>query len=637
MCGITGYTIFNKVSEKSYILDMVTSLDRRGPDSNDYVLLEDYGNTYALGHTRLSIIDVSELGNQPMENEKYFLVLNGEVYNYEAIRKDLIHKGVRFTSHTDSEVVLEAITYFGIDKALSLFKGMWAFSLYDKNSGETLLCRDRIGVKPLYYYFKDNTLLYGSELKSIMAYPKFKKEIDKKSLSYFLKYGYINAPNSIFKNTFKVLPGEYILFDKFGEQVSKTYWSVEATYEENKHLKAQNLEKGIDDSLKRLNDVLCESFNLRMVSDVPVGVFLSGGVDSSLLVSLLRNELNYDIDTFTVGFDVKEYDESNWAKIASKHLKTNHNELICTEKDALELIYQLPKVYDEPFGDSSAIPTMLVSRFARQKVKVGLSADGGDELFFGYNRYKTIDKLNKAVYKNILSKTLNILPNRLPENLYGLIKNFKTIPGFKDKITKFKNVINSKDLHSMYDASLSYFTNDELSLLLGEKMFDKSSVNINYDHIEDLTFVTDLKNYLPGDILAKVDRASMAYSLEARDPFLDHSIIKFSAETPLQFKYKDGEKKYILKKLLEKHLPKDYVYREKKGFGIPIDKWFNGELKPIVNHYLSEVKLKQHNLFNISYVQFLLKNYYANKGVNSHKIWFLLMFQMWFDEWITNA
>lgn len=637
MCGIAGFILFNNINEENHIQNMINSLKRRGPDSDNYNVVKNYGNTYVLGHTRLSIIDLSELGNQPMENDKYIIVLNGEIYNYQTIREDLINKGIKFTSLTDTEVVLECITYYGIEKALIQFRGMWAFSILDKESGKIILCRDRIGVKPLYYYYHNDCLLFGSELKALMSFPYFEKNIDKTSLFTFFKYGYINAPNSIFRNTHKVLPGEYIVFDNNGAFTKQQYWSIESIYQQKIQLCKYNSAIGLDSYLERLNDTLCDSFNLRMVSDVPVGVFLSGGVDSSLLVSLLKNDLKYNLDTFTIGFDIKEYDESYWARQIAKHLNTNHNEFICTEKEALELIYELPKVFDEPFGDSSAIPTMLVSRFARQKVKVSLSADGGDELFFGYSIYKKLDTINQTKYKAILGKMLNIIPDDLPESIYEYVKKIKLIPGFKDKVVKLKNILNSKNLASMYDSSLSYYTNDELKKLLGENFVENNNNENIYDNVHDLTFLTDLQNYLPGDILTKVDRASMAFSLEARDPFLDHHIIEFAAETPFKFKFNNGEQKYALKKLLERHLPENLIYRDKKGFAIPIDKWFHGDLKPIVTYYLSEAKLNEHGLFNNNYIQDLLIKYYKNKGINSHKIWFLLMFQMWYEEWIKNT
>ena len=636
MCGITGYVKFKTIDHNiAPIEKMVDSLYRRGPDSNNKTIIHDFNNTYAFGHTRLAIIDISNHGIQPMENEKYIIVLNGEIYNYKEIKKRLETCNITYHSKTDTEVVLEAITHLGIDKALSLFRGMWAFAIFNKKTGETILCRDRVGVKPLYYYTSEDELVFGSELKSIVKYTDFPKEIDKESLAYFFKYGYINAPKTIYKNTYKVHPGEYIVIDKNNRVSKKNYWSLEKTYGKNIIKKEENFNIGLSANLDTLNDVLCESFDLRMVSDVPVGVFLSGGVDSSLLASLLKNELNYNIDTFTIGFDVKEYDESKWAKIASDTLKTNHHQLICTEEDALNLIHQIPKVYDEPFGDSSAIPTMLVSQFARKNVKVALSADGGDELFFGYNRYKTIDKLNQSFYKRIVGKTLNILPDYTPKFFHNLIKKKKQIPGFKDKIVKLKNVLNANGISKMYDAAVSYYTDDELSLLFNTKIDTQKQYTTSFsDKIEDLSFITDFKNYLPNDILVKVDRASMAFSLEARDPFLDHKIIEFAAATPLEFKYKNGEKKYILKKLLERHLPQDYIYREKKGFAVPIDKWFHGDLKPLINHYLSPEMLNKHNIFNKNFVQTLLNDYYNNKGINSHKIWFLLMFQMWYEEWM---
>ena len=627
MCGITGYIKYKTNTKDGDIDDMIQVLYNRGPDSFGKKCFNKFNNFYAMGHSRLSIIDLSDSGSQPMENNKYIISFNGEIYNYKNIRDLLKKNNVQFVTNSDTEVVLEAIKYYGFQKALKQFHGMWAFSLFNKENGELILSRDRMGVKPLYYFNSEKDFIFGSELKSIYKYPNFKKNIDKTSLSQYFKYGFIAAPKSVFKDTFKVEPGQYIKIDCNGEITKYKYWGIVDIISRTKRENSLN-EKN---SINQLRKILIKAFKLRMVSDVPVGVFLSGGIDSSLLVSILAKELNYDLNTFTIGFDEKEYDESHWAKNIASHLGTNHNELICTEKDALELVSELPKIFDEPFGDSSAIPTMLVSKFAKKKVKVALSADGADELFFGYDRYETIYYFNRLKKNNkLFLSIIKMIPDKIIYLLFKLLKPLYNPLGLKDKIKKIKNIISSKTISNMYDELITYFNKEDLSKLLGGNYSCKI---ISNDNIGELTFLTDSHNYLPGDILTKVDRSSMFYSLEAREPFLDQSIIDFSQSLPFSQKYRKGEKKYILKKLLENYLPKDFIYRKKKGFAVPIDKWLHGALKPIVNEYLNAAKLNEHGILNTKFVLRLVNDYYNKKGVNSHKIWFLLIFQMWYEEW----
>lgn len=637
MCGIVGYTTFNSLYNENFIGPMVKSIERRGPDASAVSIIRKFENCNYFGHTRLSIIDTSSQGNQPMENGKFLIILNGEIYNYQSIKDKLLDIGVEFKSNSDTEVVLEAISCWGLAEAIKMFRGMWAFSLYNKLNGEIVLCRDRIGVKPLYYSFNGDILLYASELKAIMAYPKFEKKISNEGLNSYFRYGYINAPNTIFENTFKVEAGSYIIFSKKGNITLNKYWDIENIVKNSTINKSKIEKEGFDNTKKKLKNILIESFGLRMVADVPIGVFLSGGTDSSMLASILKEELGFNIDTFTIGFEEPEYDESSWGKKVAKHLSTNHNELICTEKDALDLIPELPQVYDEPFGDSSAIPTMLVSKFARESVKVALSADGGDELFFGYNRYKTVDKINKLPLKSSISWLIKNIPKGTSDKVYNLIHPVLKIPNFKDKYSKLEKVFSSNGLQEMYDGSLTYFSNDELQKLINyDFVFENKSELTGIKDIDNFVLITDCLNYLPNDILTKVDRASMSFSLEAREPFLDHKIIEYSASIPLKYKYFKGEKKYILKKMLEEYIPKEYIYRSKQGFGIPIDSWLRGCLKPLVYDFLSKDNLLEHQLLNIEYVNKLINDYYKDKGVNSHKIWFLLMFQMWYKTWIDN-
>lgn len=616
MCGIVGIIDYTKTSDISILENMRDSLFSRGPNDAG---LEFYENSFCqvgLGHRRLSILDLSSLGHQPMSYEHLTIVFNGEVYNFQAIKQELQFLGYEFISHSDTEVILKAFYHWGIE-CVSKFRGMFAFSIYDKKENKVYLFRDRVGVKPLYCFYKDDIFLFASELKALYQHPSFEKIIDTKAVSLFLQFGYIQAPYSIFKNTFKLEPAHYLEYDlSYKSFKIKQYWEVLDSYKKEK----ENSYENAKDELEKL---LQESFALRTVSDVPIGTFLSGGVDSSLVTAILQHNMSNKLSTFTIGFEDKSYNEAGFAKNIANYLNTNHTEYYCSNQDAMNIIPTLPTIYDEPFGDSSAIPTILVSQIAKKSVSVILSGDGGDEVFCGYSsyslfesRFKKIDVLPKAMIKKIL--------NCIPDPLYAL---YNMNEKYYLKYLKFKNTLEHGDIANMYKVANSVFTKHEVeSVLKNNYFYIKDDIVKDISHLERM-MVSDFKGYLCDDILVKVDRASMSVSLEAREPLLDHKIIEYAARLPIEYK-KD---KRILKDILSNYIPRNLFERPKAGFGIPINDWLRKELKYLLDEYLNEEEIKRSNIFNEHYVQELKRLFLEGKN-NDRKIWTLLMFQMWYKE-----
>jgi len=574
------------------------------------------------------------------------ITYNGEVYNFKEIRKELESLGYTFKSHTDTEVVLKAFHKWGIN-AVHKFRGMFAFAIWDKRNKKLTLVRDRIGVKPLYWYFKDGLFMFSSELKALHKHPKFKKQLNLKGLTLYLQYGYITAPYTIFENTYKLLPGHYLEIDLKGNIKIEPYWEIEDFFLKGIEEKEKWLKRSEEELTEELEELLTESFKLRMVADVPVGMFLSGGIDSSLVCALLTKE-GYKLKTFTIGFYEKEYNEAYYAKKVAEYLGTEHTEIYCTPKEAYEIIPKLPEIYDEPFGDSSAIPTFLVSKLAKSQVKVSLSADGGDEQFCGYTRYtftaNRISKLANSPLKDLLVKILETIG---VENLYTLYKTFRFVfPKYtnaRDKVAKLISTLKEKEPLKQYDTSLKYFLSDDLKNLivvdfsLENQLFKLKPLEekVDLSKVDPLILFMyyDLKTYLPDDILVKVDRATMGVALEGRDPFLDHKILEWSSQLPIKFKYRNRKTKHLLRKILYKYLPKELIDRPKQGFSAPIYEWFKKELKILFKEFLNESKLKKDGLFNVSKVQQILRDYLDNKRVNHNKLWVLFIFQLWKERW----
>lgn len=644
MCGIVGCYNFICEDHIQVLTSMRDSLTHRGPD--DAGVYFDDVNRVGLGHRRLSILDLSILGHQPMSNEEgsVWMVYNGEVYNFKEIREKLISKGFTFKSNSDSEVILKAYLQWGIE-CVKEFIGMFAIAFWDNRVKTLYLLRDRIGVKPLYYYYKDGRLLFGSELKALMAHPGFPKEIDYSILPSFLRYGYIPTPHTIFQHTFKLKPGHYLCLQ--GKEISEVkYWDA------NDYYLQEPLAGDEDEIAEELEALIIDSSKYRLLSDVPIGIFLSGGIDSTTLTALLQENTNSKLKTFSIGFYENGYDEAQWARKVAQYIDTDHTEYYVSGKECLDVIEMLPQIYDEPFGDNSGIPTLILSRLTRQNVTVALSADGGDELFGGYKHYKTINFLNNSFLRlpqSLRNKLVGMLNTYTPakaDKIYSMLRPvLPRIKDFKDKYEKYSNIFgacNNEDLTNMYRYNCIKWTDCELDNVLSIDCNNRHRTYFEdtFNTLRDIDFTSqmmavDIKTFLLDDILTKVDRASMSVSLECREPLLDHRLVEYASRIPYSLKYKNGLSKYILRKVLYKYVPKELVDRPKKGFVVPLSDWLKSDLYPILMDYLNEDKLRREGIFNEKMVSLNIKDFFRG-SVSEHKIWFILMFQMWKDRWISQ-
>ena len=645
MCGISGY-----ISHKRITLDTLTMMNdtmyHRGPDDSG-VELYDASNGYTVGFAqrRLSILDLSPLGHQPMHSndKRISVVFNGEIYNFQEIREDLIKSGYSFNSNSDTEVIINGYDKWGID-VVNRFNGMFAIALFDRKEDVVYLVRDRIGKKPLYYELEEGTdgfnLYFASELKPIMARPDFIKDINTPILSRYLFQLCINAPDSIFNNVYKLQPGAILRFDlnrndgrvtyEAGaiSQVSiYKYWDVSTVYKKMQ----ENPVTDYDEAKSELKRLLRKAVELRMISDVPLGTFLSGGYDSSLTTAIAQELSNEPVKTFSIGFNEEKYNEAKFAKEVSNYLGTDHTELYISEEDMYDMVNSIPKYYDEPFADSSQVCTMLVSKLARERVTVAISGDGGDEFFCGYNEYKMVnlaqklDPLGAIVYglSNLpVLKQLNVL-NKLPFKVRVIASN--------------RNPLTKTQLGS--DNYIKLINN----LILGEKVECRFPIEDNYDvkNWQTKRMLVDMDTYLPGDILCKVDRASMKYSLESRCPILDKDVMEYSFRLDHSFKYDNGNKKRILKDIAYDYIPKELLDRPKVGFGVPLDKWLRGPLKEQLLSYADVSFLKKQGIFNPEFTANFVREYIKNgdggpaTGANYSKIaWPFFTFQQWYEEYM---
>ncbi|MCC7402049.1 MAG: asparagine synthase (glutamine-hydrolyzing) [Chitinophagaceae bacterium] len=633
MCGITGFVSLRNTSLKEDLLKMTSSLSHRGPDGEGFYYSNSKDYSVGLGHRRLSVIDLSTAANQPMEFDGLHIVFNGEIYNYNEIRNELIALGHHFLTHSDTEVILHAWKQWG-EECIEKWRGMFAIALFDERSGELTCIRDRAGVKPFYYYLEDGLFLFGSELKSLSAHPAFIKKINPDAVALFLQYGYVPSPYSIFQNTYK-LPAGHILRIKPGSDkvYLKQYWNVYDYYNKPK------LTIALPEAIKETEKILSESFNYRMVSDVPVGVFLSGGYDSSCVTALLQKDRTEKIRTFTIGTTDNKLDEAPYAKQIAAHLGTDHTEYYCTPQEALDIIPDLPYYYDEPFADSSAIPTILVSRLARKKVTVALSADAGDEVFAGYNRYDYISRYGKKIAA--MPKPLRKLAVALMGSVSSeRVPYFRHKRNFHSRYDKLKNLLADPSPAELLRNLNQVFTGEEVKKIFASEVAElptsHTTTKLHQGFKDPLSFMMaiDYETYMVDDILQKVDRATMSVSLEGREPFLDQHIIQWAAQLPSDIKYFKGQKKYILKQIVHKHLPQEIMQRPKMGFGIPVENWLAKELRELAEEYLSAESLAKHHLFHIAEVRKIVSDFYKGRTEKHLKIWYLLMFQMWYIRWM---
>lgn len=633
MCGIAGLIDFNKKSSLGILQNCTDVLQHRGPDGNGFEFIEKDNFQLGLGHRRLSIIDLSNAASQPMWYKNYCIIFNGEVYNYAEIKAELAGKGHQFITHSDTEMILHAWEEWGAGM-IHRFIGMFAFVIYDANENKLQVFRDRAGVKPFIYYWHNGLFLFGSEMKALMAHPSFEKNIDPDALGAYLQFGYVPTPHSIFRNTFKLKPGHRLEVNLQTREITTTqYWNVYDAYNKPK------LKIDFPEAVEETEKLLTNAFQYRMVSDVPVGVFLSGGYDSSCVTALLQKNNTEKIKTFTIGVPEAGLNEAPYAKEIAEFLGTDHTEYYCTHKDAIEIIPQLPEFYDEPFADSSAIPTTLVSRIAREKVTVALSADAGDEIFAGYNRYDHVMKYGKRIQKipAFVRKTAGALMDNVPARSIPILNKNYLFPARYEKVKSFlKNPSEENILISL----TKHLSDRDVALLLKKKVkkldtaFDSKELQPEYFSTLSYMMAIDYQTYMLDDILQKVDRAGMCVSLEGREPFLDQRIIEWAARLPEEYKYNNGIKKYILKEIVHRHIPKKIMDRPKMGFGIPIADWLSKDLKHLVDEFFDEGYITRQGIFDNSEIQRIRNSFYNGKLERAEKIWFILSFQMWYDRWM---
>lgn len=629
MCGITGFIDYSKKQTKLTLEGMVDTLNHRGPDSKGAILYTNENALVGLGQTRLSIIDISNHGLQPMEYKQLSIVFNGEIYNYAEIKNDLIKLGHTFNSNSDTEVILHAFEEW-CTECVHKFIGMFAFVIFDKEKSSVYAFRDRAGVKPFFYYFKDGTFMFASELKAFHKHPSFEKEIDIDALSAYFDYGYVPSPHCIFVDTYKLDPGHYLKINLENKEIKiNEYWNSDSFYAMPK------LTLDYTEAKEELHTLLKSAFNYRMVSDVPVGVFLSGGYDSTSVAAILQNSSMNKIKTFTVGFE-EGNNEAPYANENAYYLGTDHHEYYCTKNEAKEIIKDLPYYYDEPFGDSSAIPTTLVSKMAKKEVTVALSADGGDEIFCGYRSYpkayhkmENIKRIPKSL-RPILSTSLSLGSRVIPTNSHQLRHKMK---GLSESLSgnDFEIALNIfHKARQLPQHIKDRFIRKEVSELKTHFIY-KDSI---HKTILEMLMAVDFKTYLPNDILTKVDRATMSVSLEGREPLLDHRIVEFAAQLPISYKYDGVKTKRILKDITHEYIPKEMMNRPKSGFSLPISKWLREDLSYLIEEHLSEKALSVSGIFDEKYISKQVELFKKGEFHYVQFIWKLLMFQMWYQKWM---
>jgi asparagine synthase (glutamine-hydrolysing) len=620
MCGIAGFYSFKNVFSETELHEMTNALAHRGPDAHGYFMDKVCG----LGHRRLSIIDLSDNANQPMHSadNRYVIAYNGEVYNFREIAAELRqnHKTV-FKTSSDTEVVLEAYAQYGPEFVQKL-NGMFAIAIFDKQNNELFVCRDRIGIKPLYYFWDGTNFAFASELKALTKASFIPLEINKNGVYHFLHLGFIPAPQSIYQSIKKIDSGTWLKISKNKLETSK-YWTI------NQQITKKIITKE-KEALVKLSDLLMSSVQYQIKSDVPFGVFLSGGIDSSLITANAVNLSGVKVNTFSIGFEENKYNESVYAKAVANHLGTNHHEFIVSYKDAINLIDTIFDTYSEPFADSSSIPTMLVSKLAKQHVTVTLSGEGGDELFLGYGAYIWANRLNMPlleVFRNPIASVLERSNSRFQRHA-----NYFKYPS---KNLQFSHILSQEQYYFSLD-ELDNILSDNFSMSAGAKNTELlNSFGIEINHLArelnsaEKQAIFDLNFYLQGDLLTKVDRASMHYSLETRVPYLDHRIIEFALNLSPDLKYRDGTMKYLLKEILYQYVPKKIFDRPKQGFAIPLEGWLKNELRYLIDENLSKEVIERFGIVKFEYVEDLKKQFFAGKSYLYNRIWILIVLHKW--------
>jgi asparagine synthase (glutamine-hydrolysing) len=650
MCGFTGFLHAAPTASAESLAviarSMADTLTHRGPDDSGTWV--DAAAGVAFGHRRLSIIDLSRHGHQPMTSHsgRYVIAYNGELYNFQDVRRELEGRGHGFAGHSDTEVLLSAVDQWGLENALQRFVGMFAFSLWDRRERQLHLVRDRIGEKPLYYGWQNGVFLFGSELKALRSHPCWRAEIDREALTLYLRFGYVPAPHSIFAGIHKLPPGTVLTIadaNTHSYPEPEPYWSLRESAAAASHDHFMGDER---QAVAELEELLRTAVGQQMIADVPLGAFLSGGIDSSTIVALMQAQSSQPVRTFTIGFHETGYDEAGHARAVARHLGTDHTELYVTPREAMEVVPLLPRMYDEPFADSSQIPTFLVSQLARQHVTVSLSGDGGDELFGGYTRYSVGPRLWRHVgilpqpVRRAAGSMLDLVGARRwnavaarADRLFGS----GTAPArLGEKVSKLAAVLRSSDggPGPLYKSLVSA-TRAPAELVVGghepATLIDGSGESPDVGGLAQTMMYLDALTYLPDDILAKVDRASMACSLESRAPFLDHRVVEFAWRLPLHMRVRAGASKWILRQVLYRHVPPRLVERPKSGFSIPIGGWLRGPLRDWAEALMSESRLRDEGFLHGAAVRRVWDEHQGGRYDWELVLWGVLMFQAWLE------
>lgn len=647
---------------KSATPRMIDALQHRGPDCGGVWFDDTVG--IALAHRRLSILDLSAAGHQPMESScgRYVMVFNGEIYNHLELRKELERlsstgglgagsgpHAIAWRGHSDTETVLAAFARWGVRKTLEQCVGMFALALWDRQTRTLTLVRDRLGEKPLYYGWQSGAFLFGSELKALKANPAFQAEIDRGALTLLLRHNYIPAPYSIYQGIRKLWPGTYLQLaldsEHYRSQIlpePQPYWSVQHAVELGQ---GELMNGGDADAVDRLDRLLRDAVRQQMVADVPLGAFLSGGIDSSTIVALMQAQSVRSVKTFTIGFHEMDYNEAEHAKAVARHLGTEHTELYVTPQEALEVIPRLPLLYDEPFSDSSQIPTFLVSRMTRRHVTVSLSGDAGDELFGGYNRYLLADSISRllavfprAVRRGAARGIMTASPamwSRAYEWIAPLLPAKVRFTQAGDKAHKLATVLGAASDEKIYHRLISHWENPA-EVVIGTSepptLLTSPETWPAVDSLEHRMMALDTMSYLPDDILAKLDRAAMGASLETRVPMLDHRVVEFAWRLPLSMKIRNGQGKWILRQVLYKYVPRDLMERPKMGFGVPIDSWLRGPLRDWAEMLLDESRLRREGYLHPGPIRKKWSEHLSGRHNWQYQLWDVLMFQAWLEQ-----
>ncbi len=651
MCGLTGFWQPGGCrTEDAQVIAcrMADALVHRGPDDDGVWM--DEGAGLALGHRRLAILDLSPAGHQPMASasDRFVIAFNGEIYNHLTLRQQLASQGAApaWRGHSDTETLLAAFEAWGVEVTLKKVVGMFALALWDRESRTLTLARDRMGEKPLYYGWQGGVFLFGSELKALRAHPAFLGEIHRDALALFLRHNYVPAPHSIYRGIRKLLPGRYLCVrpdsDCAVAQAPTFYWRA---YDAASHGARDDLDDAT--AVSALDELLRQSIRGQMLADVPLGAFLSGGVDSSTVVALMQAQASRPVKTFTIGFHEQDYNEAEHAHAVAAHLGCEHTELYVTPEQAMAVVPGLPTLFDEPFADSSQIPTFLVAQLAREHVTVSLSGDGGDELFGGYNRYfwtrriwQKLDRLPLSIRRALAAfmvkpspQTWNrvfrvfkpMLPKRLDVSLAG------------DKVHKLAELVTLDSPEAVYRYLVSHWKHPAEDVVIGarepETILQRPQDWPELPWLEERMMYLDQMTYLPDDILVKVDRAAMGVSLETRVPLLDHRIVEFAWRLPLHMKIRHGQGKWLLRQVLYKYVPQNLIERPKMGFGVPLDQWLRGPLKAWAEELLSETRLRREGYFQPAPIRDKWAEHLSGRRNWAYYLWDVLMFQAWLEEW----